>query len=466
MSKQQTQRQYNLTEGNILNKLLLVALPIMGTQLMQMTYNLTDMFWLGRLSSDAVAASGSAGMYLWLSQAFMMIARMGAEIGVAQHIGRGEPERAKRFSQNALFLGLTLGLAYGGALALFNKQFIGFFAIKEAHVAVDAAAYLAAVGIGIPMVFITSAVTGTFNASGNSRIPFFINSAGLVINMILDPLMIFTLDMGIVGAALATVAGQTAVCLLSLLALTRHKDRPFPDMKLFVAPDRDIIRQIFTWCIPIGLESMLFTFLSMLVSRFVAGWGSSAIAVQRVGSQIESLSWLLGSGLGSAFTAFVGQNYGAGKYGRIHRGYRVSALCGSAWGVFVTCLLFFLGGTLYGVFVQEAEIIRMGTQFMRILALCQIPASLEGVSSGAFKGMGKTVPPTLISVGCNAFRVPLAYLLSQTALGLDGIWVGITIGAVMRGMGMFIWYNLYARQLPKADTSPTSSAADQPSFQA
>ena len=84
-----SERRYNLTEGSILQKILLVALPIIGSQFMQMTYNLTDMFWLGRLSSDAVAASGTAGFYLWLSQAFLIIARMGAEIGVAQHIGRG-----------------------------------------------------------------------------------------------------------------------------------------------------------------------------------------------------------------------------------------------------------------------------------------------------------------------------------------------------------------------------------------
>lgn len=450
LSKQQS-RDYNLTEGNILNKLLLVALPIMGTQLMQMTYNLTDMYWLGRLSSDAVASSGTAGMYLWLSQAFLMIARMGAEIGVAQSIGRGDKETAKLYSQNSIFLGIVLGLLYGGALVVLKTPLIGFFAIKEANVAADASAYLAWVALGIPMTFITAAVSGTFNASGNSRTPFIINSVGLVANMILDPLLISTFNMGIVGAAIATISAQAVVCVLSLIALAVHKDRPFDTIKLFVRPDSEIIKQIFKWCIPIGLENMLFTFLTMLISRFTSSFGSQAIAIQRIGSQIESLSWLLGAGLGSAFTTFIGQNYGAGRFSRIHRGYKITLGFGMAWGVIVTAILFFAGGPLYTFFVKEDDIIALGGQFLKILALCQLPQSFESVSAGAFKGMGKTIPPTVNSIACNAIRVPLAYFMSITSLGLMGIWIAVTIGSIMRGMSIFTWYLVYSRKLPRDD---------------
>ena len=119
---------YSLTEGGILKKLLLVALPIMGTQFMQMAYNLTDMFWLGRVGSDAVAASGAAGMYLWLSFGFLLIGRMGAEIGVSQYIGRGDKESALAFSQNSGLIALVLGSAFGLAMILFNRSLIAFLA--------------------------------------------------------------------------------------------------------------------------------------------------------------------------------------------------------------------------------------------------------------------------------------------------------------------------------------------------
>ena len=106
---------YDLTRGGILKKLLQVAVPIMGTQLMQMAYNLTDMFWLGqmRYSVTAVAASGMAGMYLWLGMSLMMFGRMGSEIGTSQNLGRGDRDAALGFAQDSTRLSLVLGVAYG-----------------------------------------------------------------------------------------------------------------------------------------------------------------------------------------------------------------------------------------------------------------------------------------------------------------------------------------------------------------
>lgn len=107
-------KQYDLTEGPILSKLLLIAVPIMGTQLFQILYNLVDMFFLGQVSSDAVAASGTAGMYIWLSAAFLIFGRMGAEIGVSQSFGRKNNQEALRYSQNSIFIALLLGVIFGG----------------------------------------------------------------------------------------------------------------------------------------------------------------------------------------------------------------------------------------------------------------------------------------------------------------------------------------------------------------
>ena len=112
-----------------MNRLLLVAVPIMGTQVMQMAYNLMDMYWLGWLGGDAVAASGAAGMYLWLSMAFMMLGRMGAEIGVSQSLGAGNREAAKAYSQTAVLVNFAAGVLFSSAMVAFSPFFIGFFNI-------------------------------------------------------------------------------------------------------------------------------------------------------------------------------------------------------------------------------------------------------------------------------------------------------------------------------------------------
>jgi len=441
--------KYNLTEGGILNKMLLVALPVIGTQLMQMTYNLTDMFWLGRLSSDAVAASGIPGMYLWLSFAFILIGRMGAEIGVSQSLGRGDEEAAKRFSGNSVFLAIILGLFFGLFLILFRYPLIGFFNVQEAEVAADARLYLGIVGIGVPFTSLTSAISGAFVGSGNSRTPFLISSMGLILNMILDPITIFAMGLGIFGAAASTALIQILVCILMITAFKKDKNRPFIQHTIFVKPEKAAVRQILKWSVPIGVESFFFCGLTMIITRFQAEFGASALAAARVASQIESLSWLVGGGFGAALTAYVGQNFGAGKWGRIHQGFRLSTVVMGTYGLLITFLMYFGGGFLCSIFLSDPDIVAIGATNLRILSLCQLPMCMEAIASGSFKGIGKTLKPSVVSLTCNTLRVPLAYYLSRTSLGLNGIWIAATIGATVRGIWCFTWYMWFAYKQKK-----------------
>ena len=447
--------KYDLTNGGILDKLLLVAMPIMGMQLLGMAYNLTDIFWLGRLPNgeDAVAAAGTAGLFMWLSMGLMLFGRMGAEIGVSQNMGKGDEENAKRFSRNAIYIAAVFGLFCGLIAIFFSPQLISVFAIPEAHVAADAAAYLAITGFGMPAIFISWAIGGTFNGSGNSRMLFIASLIGFVINMILSPVLIFWFDMGIIGAAVATPIAQWIAFIFLLVAIKKSKGRPFGEYSFFTKPEPGKIISIIKWCLPIALESMFFTVLTMAVTRIVAeGFGSGALTVQRVGGQIEALSWLIGGGFGTAVTAFVGQNYGAGKWERIHKGFKISFNIMFVWGIIVTGILYFGGEFLISVFIHDPELIRVGGEYLRILALCQIVGSIESVAAGAFRGTGKTVPPSVASITCNALRVPLAFVLSRTALGLNGVWLGMTIGALARGIFVLVWYLIYARRQPRYDS--------------
>ena len=445
--------KYNLVEGSIVKKLFFVASPIIVTQVFQMAYNLTDMFWLGRLSSDAVAASGTAGLFLWLSLAFFLFGRMGAEIGVSQNLGRGDKETARSFAQNSVIVAIALGIVIAAIFIVFHKPFVGFFGIQEAHVARDAREYLAIVSFGLPFVFTTAAVSGIFNGAGNSRVSLIINGVGLTVNMVLDPLLIFNADMGIHGAAIASITAQAITAVFAIIVLKKHKNRPFDTIKLTVRPNGERVKQIFRWVTPVSLESCLFTLLSMLVTVLFARHGARALATVRVGSQIESLTWLIAGGYASALTAFTGQNFGAGKWGRIHKGFKISTWMMTCWGLIVGFLLFFCGGALYRVFVpNDPEVIEMGIRFLKILAVIQIPGCLEGVAAGIFRGLGKTLPPSIASISSNVLRVALAYGSAYfTGLGLTGLWLAMAISAALRGIWIFIWYLLYSKneQIPK-----------------
>jgi len=419
----------------------------MATQLFQMLYNLIDMFFLGRVSSDAVAASGTAGMYIWLAAAFLMVGRMGAEIGVSQSIGQLNNQAAKAYAQNSIFLATILGILYGGVMIIFSHQLIGFLQIQETTVIGYAVDYLMIVALGIPLTFVSAAINGAFTGAGNSKLPFYINGIGITINVIISPVFIITLGLGIRGAAIATLLAQALVFVLFGLAIKYHKSRPFQqfNFKECLIPSKKVFLQILKWSLPISLESLCFTFLSMIIARFVAVYGADAIAAQRIGSQIESLSWLIGGGFASALTAFVGQNFGANKWDRIHKGFYLSLVIISVWGIFVSFILFFGAKQLMSFFISEVEIISLGNHYLRIFSVSQLATCIEALAAGAFRGVGKTQPPSIISITFNVLRVPLASLLSQTSLGLNGIWWGLTIGGLFKGVILMGWYVIYSR---------------------
>ena len=449
-----TRKANDLTEGGILKKLLQVAVPIMGTQLMQMVYNLTDMFWLGRMQDSvmAVAASGLAGMFLWLGMALMMIGRMGSEIGVSQNLGRGDQDTAQGYAQDATRMALLLGLLYGLVLLTLAEPLVSLLQVKERDVLENAAAYLRIIGLGIPLTYVSAAITGAFNGAGNSKLSFWANAVGLVVNMVLDPVFIFVFHMGVAGAAIATVIAQGVVCVLFVIYAKRHPHRPFKHFLLWGRLNFQKVRQILRWSLPVALESGAFTALAMVVTSMVSAWyGETAVAVQRVGSQIESLSWLIGGGFSSAVTSFIGQNYGAGKWTRIRRGYRIALGSLLMWEVVVTLMLVFGGRFFFSLFLREPpEILSMGATYLAILAGCQLFMAFEGACAGTFRGMGETLPPSLCSIVSNLIRPLLCWLFAQF-MGLNGLWMGITVSAALRGLFMLAWYMLYERRIPKED---------------
>lgn len=442
------ENKYNLTEGNILSKLLLVSLPVIGTQIVMMTYNLADMYWLGQLSSDAVAASGTVGMYLWLSMAFMMFGGKGAEIGVSQSIGGNDEKTAKEIGETCYSLSIILGIIIAFIFILFRKELIGFFNLKEKEVVEMAESYLLIVSFGIPFNFLSSAISGIYNASGNSKIPFIINAISLIVNIVLDPVLIFVFDMGIKGAAYATTFAQIISTILLTIMVTFGKSRPFQKFHILKIPKIIHIKKIFKWIFPMATESFLFCFLSMMITRLVATWGADAIAAQRVGGQIESLSWLVAGGFSSAFTAYIGQNYGAKKWNRINEGFKISTYAMAVYGIIITIFMFIFAKPLLEIFLPTNEnAVSIGIIFLRALASCQVLACLEGVAAGAYRGRGETIKPSITSITSNSFRCVLAYFLSKTSLGLNGIWLSICVGAVIRGVWIYVWYIIDLRKV-------------------
>ena len=447
-----TNKRYDLTEGPIFQKLVTLSLPIMATSVMQMAHNMTNIFWLSRLGPSYVAAAGLAGQFLWLAMAFMLMCRIGAEIGVSQNMGQGKPDDAKQYAQNGFVLALFIGIVFTAVVVLARNYLIGFFDMDDAYVVGLGSRYLAVIALSLPFTFGHFVVTGVYGGYGNTKIPFYINALALAINITLSPILIFGLGFGMYGAAVSTIIANAVNLSLKLWVMKGYKGRPFEQYTIFAKVAWDKIGQILRWGVPVAVESFLFTTLFMVVSRLISSeFGVGAVAAHNIAMNIESLAFMAAGGFASAITAFIGQNYGAKKWGRMRATYRVASGAMAVYGVLVTVTLFAFATPLISIFLDSPADIVIGRDYLRIIGLAQFLFCLEGVATGAFRGQGATYKPTVASVTSNVLRVIVAYSLAATALGINGVWIGIATAMTVRSVWILVWYRLSARKMPKVD---------------
>lgn len=442
----------DLTEGRITEKLLRLSLPIMGTSFIQMGYNMIDMIWVGKAGSKAVAAVGTAGFFPWLAMAFIMISKVGGEVKVAQSIGENNISTTKSYIKSAVEINIMLTIMYTMVLIVLNKQLIGFFRLGDLEVISMSRQYLIIVALGMVFYFINPVFTAIFNGLGNSRTPFCINTIGLITNIILDPVLIFgwgpTPKLGVAGAAIATVFAQIVVTTCFLYIIFKSKEEYFK-IKIFRKIELKYYKVLYKLGFPVAIQSGMFTIFSMLLGVIVASWGPVAVAVQKVGSQIEAISWMTAEGLAVALGSFVGQNYGAKKYSRINKGCKIAIIVSSILGIMTTLVLIFAGGSIFSVFIDESEAIEKGAMYLKILGYSQFFMCLEIITTGAFKGLGRTYIPSIIVTVLTGARVPLAYFISRPEiLGLNGVWWSITLSSILKGILMISLF-IYLLKLGK-----------------
>ena len=432
----------NLLEGNILPALSALALPIMATSLIQMAYNLIDMIWIGKIGASAVASVGAAGMFMWLSNGLVTLAKMGGQIKVGHALGAQKKEDAASYAQSSIQMGIVFAIGFGILSIVFADEMIGFFQLNSAQVIQDAKLYLMITCGLVIFSFMNQIFTGILTAMGNSRTSFIATGIGLVLNIVLDPLFIFGFGaippMGVAGAAIATVLAQLVVMLLFLHTILRDTVL-FSNVHILHSYSSQHTMEIFRIGLPSAVQSMLFSGISMVIARLIAGWGDAAVAVQKVGSQIESISWMTAEGYAAALNSFVAQNHGAKNTDRIREGYRLSMIVMLSWGVFCSLVLIVFPQLIFQVFIQEAEVLPMGVDYLRILGVSQLFMCMEITTAGAFSGLGKTLPPSILSITLTGARIPMAILLGRW-LGLNGVWWAITISSIGKGIVLLGWF--------------------------
>ena len=436
----------NLTKGPILKTLTKLAIPIMASSFLGTLYNITDMAWIGLLGSKAVAGVGVGGMFTWLSQGLAAMARMGGQVQVAQCIGRGERDRAHGFAQAAVQLATLMGIAYAVISLLFTRQMVAFFQLTDPEAQTAALAYTKIACGLIVFSFLTLTMTGLYTAPGDSKTPFLANLIGLVTNMILDPVLILGPGpfpkLGVVGAAIATVTAQAIVMTIMILGVfIQKKENVLKGISLTAKIPKEYLSGICRIGIPTAIQGMAYCAISMVLTRMVSAYGAEAVATQRVGGQIESISWNTADGFAAALNAFIAQNYGAGKMDRVRKGYRASLWTVGIWGLLISFVFICFPQAIADIFFHEPKAVATAVGYLVIIGFSEAFMCVELTTVGALSGLGRTRLCSIISITFTSARIPLAIILGGL-IGLNGIWWALSITSIIKGIIFtctFLW---------------------------
>lgn len=437
----------NLTEGKITPVLVKLSLPIILTNFIQTAYGMVDMIWIGRLGSDAVAAIGTATFFINLALALFALIMIGSGVKIAQSLGAKKYTDAGEYINNGFLMSIILAIFYTVFVIYFRESFIGFYKL-ESNVENMAISYLVISALGIVFMYFNALFTTILNSYGNSKSPFIISTVGFIFNIVLDPILIFGIGefqgLGVNGAALATLAARIIVFLIFIVVYKTVFINNIKNNRVNI----DKIKEVLKMGGPISLQRVTFTLISIFIGRIIADFGSTAMAVQKVGVQIESISFMTIGGLQGAIASFVGQNYGANKISRIKEGYRSALKLTIVFGTSIAAVFLLFPEEIFRVFISEGEAVSMGANYIRILALSQVFMCMEILTVGAFNGIGKTYAPPIISVIFTGARIPLALILSIDAiLGINGIWWSISITSFIKGILLVSWFFIIMKNL-------------------
>ncbi|MGM0550950.1 MAG: MATE family efflux transporter [Bacteroidota bacterium] len=435
--------------------LLKLAIPIIGSSLLHMTYNLTDLIWVGRLGSGATASVGTAGFFMNLGWAMASIITMGVGVKIAHAVGARDDNEAGRFAASGMHGIGALALGYS-LILLFGAPFlIQFFNLEDQQVIADAVTYLRINSFSMIFMLFGLLFINIINAHGYTKLSFKVSLTGTLLNIVLDPLLIHTFQLGVPGAAYATLTARMVTLLVAIFVIQRQNKIHFADKKLSYPH----LRKILKIGVPTSMQRVAFVLIYILLARIIAEWGAVAIAVQKVGVQIESLTFMFTGGLTQAMAIAVGQQYGANNLTRIKGIYTEGQKLALGIGAASTLLFLSVPEFLFSIFLTEPESIRMGANYLRILAVSQIFMCLEMITAGAFNGMGRTDIPAKVSILFTSLRIPAAYLLGfYTLLGLNGVWWSISGTSLFKGVILYILFRKIFGKMLNTQNQPTNES--------
>ncbi|MDE7455105.1 MAG: MATE family efflux transporter [Prevotella sp.] len=422
-----------MTQGEKLRLIVSLSIPSILAQISATVMFFIDASMVGHLGAKASAAIGLVETTGWLMGGLASAASMGFSVQVAHAIGANDFERARRVLRQSLVCCTIWAMAISLTAIAISGPLPHWLGGSE-EITHDASLYFAIIGF-CGIFFQLEGLAGSMlKCSGNMKIPSMLNILMCVMDVCFNVLFIYVLDLGVMGAAMGTGAAELITAILMLYFLLCRSDilhlkgRPGS-----FRPKMDVVGNAFKIGGPMGLQHTLMGSAQVVSTLIVAPLGTMAIAAHSLGIIVESLCYMPGYGLAEAATTLVGQSFGAGQRALTRSFARMSAGLGMLVMTLMGVLMFVFASELMSLMTPVDEIIRLGTECLRIEAFAEPMFAAAIVCNGVFIGAGDTLKPAIMSLlSMWGVRLTLAALLATT-YGLPGVWTAMAIELTFRG---------------------------------
>ncbi|MDF2673077.1 MAG: family efflux transporter [Clostridiales bacterium] len=418
-----------ILNGNLYKVITVLAIPIMINNFIQTLYNLADAFYVGQLGYVEFAATS----FVWPVNFLFISLGIGISIAgtsiLSQLIGASQYEEANKYSSQLIAISLIASIAFaiiGFAITPLIVRLMG----ATGDLAMYGSIYLKITFLDTPFMFLYFNFNSIMNSQGNTIMPTILSAISALLNVILDPIFIFSLNMGVAGAAWATLISKVVLAIVGVIILAKYSTFIKPQFRGFRF-DKDIIKKLIRVGLPSSIGQSGSALGFMVLNGFIVSYGTATMAAFGMVNRIISLIQQPAMGFGAALTAIVGQNLGNDQLNRAKEAFKKSILLSLYFSIIGCILLFWKDNEIVNLFIKtkgDKEVIIQGVTYLRYISISMPLMGIFSIFQGVFQGSGHTKYSMAMEIGrLWIVRLPMILLFKYlTDIGSTGIWFSMS----------------------------------------
>jgi len=444
-------KQYSMLTDSPLKSIILFALPIMVSSVLQYNYSLVDNIIVGRyVSEQALAAVGCIGPI----NSFIIGAALGLTTGftipVAHAFGEGDGKKLSHYAGNSICLAFIIGCVIMVTSHIISPLLLDLVGTPD-DIKQTASSYINILYYGVPIQMLSNNFTAISRCTGESKKPLYFFCISVVVNFILDIVFVKYLHLGVEGAAAATLISHFVACVLNGVYVLRF-NKNVKLKKTDLKPVRHTVLHQIRLGVPVSLQFTVTSVGSMCLQSVVNSFGTNVVAGFTAAARVEGVTNIPMSGLGVATQTFVGQNYGAGNYGRIKKGVKQILLLDLLVSVVMSLTLYFVAEPVIKLFGDNmsGEIMVAAKRYILAIAQCYSLVAMLFVMRNTLQGMGFTYANSVAGIGEFFGRISVAFILTPL-LGFDAVCYAGPAAWLLADIPLLIIYLRKQRQFKSTD---------------